>query len=876
MTRAPQSRLTAAPRAAPPLPHGFLQRPRVDALLDDGAARRMTLICAPAGSGKTLLVSSWARRDARRGHVAWVDCAWLRRTSAAFWEAFVAAVDDVAAPASPGRGGSAPLDRTEMLDRLIGRLAAIPGRIVIVLDDLHRLSASDTHRELQYVVDRIPDNVTVMMLSRTVPPLALYRARIEDRILDLRSDDLAFTVTETAELLHANDLDLPPTAVELLHEQTQGWAAGLRLAMMSMRQTGDPVGVIDRLQRSSDALSAYLTEQVLAELDSDVVDFLFDTCVADRLTESLVVRLTGAPGAARRLQLVADRVGFLTRESDDDETYRYHPMFAEILRRQLQFADPTRIADRYGRAVRWYREHGEPLAAADAAIRCGEPDLACEVLVTDLVDLAGRGYLLELAAALDRLPQEFRDGDVRAQLVAAIIAAMGEHPEQADRLLERARRHLPDDEGLAARRLRATFAVAAALSARRRADVGGVLDALPDAEPDVPEPGDPEFRHQDQGLRVSWRGHRAVALLWDDQVGAARAVARENRELARESGSHWQELSALGVQAIAAAVAGDLAGSDACVRDFADTLSSRGWSAVSFLALAEVAGAWVAVERMDEHGAKLAIERARACSDRLPGGFIGSLQVIVEARARFLGWAVPDPNPPRPRPNEQQPLGATARLVRHLERRGQVEELLRRDDLSTAAAIADGDPGLVVLVSARAGAQVVAGSGPSLLPAVEEAVSPDLALTVRVVLAAAVTCHHSGDAFAADRLLGRALIEAETHGYVLPFTEIGAELHPLLLAAPVSALRHPELVATLIGLTAPDRPRRAAPFAQPLTPKELDVLRHLATRSQLDEIADHLYVSVNTVRTHTRNAYRKLGVMNRRDAVIRAADLGIL
>ena len=851
----------------------------MDGLLDRVHNGRVVLVSGPAGSGKTVLVSSWARRRTGPDTVAWVDCSWLSDTPAAFWEATVSAlagIHDVGDMPMPDRTDPSPGDRRDLLHSLISWLSVLPDGQVIVWDDFHHVASRTTQSDVQYLIDRLPPTIGLILATRSVPQLALHRALVEGRLAEVRAADLAFTPEETARLVSRNGIGLRADQISSLERATNGWAAGLRLALISMARSDDPASVIDRLASSSEAVSGYLTEQVLSQLDAVDRDFLYDTCAMNTLTGPLVEALTQRDHGLSELRRVADQVGFLTRVSDVDDSYRYHPMFAEILRSQLKLDDPDRLVAARQRAATWLYEHGETLAALQQAVSGQAWDAVCRMAALYVVDLVGAGQLAQLAEIVAGLPAAIRAGDPRAQLVEAFLATLSDQGSRAGEALERAAEAFSATGGPDNRRFAIVGRIATALLGRYRGDVPGILVALPTDEPDLPPAGRPASYPVDAGLRASWWGHQAAALLWNDELLDATRQAERARDAARDAAMHWQEIGAIGVLAVTAAVSGDLVVADGRVSEFARATIMRRWSAAPYLALADIAQAWRAVERLDLVDADVALQAAEKRWAQLAAGFPGYFLPLLQARRALAAQDVPE---------AQKCLDVAASRAQSI--RSPLLSRIHRE-VSAHVALADGDPSTAAVlaressdalreyVSARNGADLAAGSGSNLVPQAERALAGDTGLTLRTLLSVAAIRHRAGDAAVADALLERALDITATHGFRLPFAEQAESIRPVLLDARISALRHASLLAELLGLTAPRQHGPLPYYMRSLTDRELEVLRHLAAHATISDIADELYLSRNTIRTHVKSIYRKLSANNRREALLRSVEFGIL
>ena len=587
----------AVPRTAstiPRAPHGTVERPRLDHALDEAQSYPLTLICAPAGSGKSVVASAWARRRAETAPVAWLNCRSLADDPTAFWSSVIAALTEVAGhdlvtTETPTLSESA--DRSKMLAQLLSSLARLPAEITLVCDDFGEVGAAATQAEVQYLVDRLPGRVHLMIITRSYPPLAVHRARLEGRLLDIRGSDLAFTRDETQALLSVNRIELKPADVDLLQQRTEGWAAGLRLAALAMVGTPDASEVIHRLADSTEVVSGYLTEQVLARLRPTDRDFLLDTCVVDELSPELALELTGGSGGQLDLEMTADRIGFLLR-AGSDRTYRFHPMFAQLLRTELAHIDPDRFRRQHGRAARWYEMHGMSVLAVRHAQSAEDWNQGARLLALNALSLVLRGRMAELIKLVAGFPQDVAAEDPRLALIQAIPAAFHNDPERSKMLLERARAAQPRGTDLDSRRLAAITTYATTIIARYTGDYSQVLATLDPAGPNVPGPDDSGFDRSDLDLRAAWRSTRAVSLMWEDQGEPASAEARLACHDVRAGAAEWPMVAGLGVQAWLNAFDGHLVAADRMLDELAGYADRADPAASPYVALADFADAW--------------------------------------------------------------------------------------------------------------------------------------------------------------------------------------------------------------------------------------------------------------------------------------------
>src|SRR6266581_552583 len=382
---------------------GFVPRPRLAAALDEGLARQLVLVCAPAGSGKTVLLADWAGRDGRL--VAWLSLDAADNDPARFWRHVVAALDRVR-PGIAERAGSllgppAPPSFEGLVTALVNELAAQPGddEVLLVVDDYHLIEAQPVHASLEFLVEHLPPGLDLVVASRADPPLPLPRLRAGGRLAELRAADLRFTEEEAAALLReATGSELPAATVTALAARTEGWAAGLQLAALSLRGQADPAGFVAAFSGSHRYILDYLTEEVLERQPEELRAFLLETSVLERLSGGLCDAVTGRTDSQAMLEQVEHAGLFLVPLDEVRGWWRYHHLFADLLRARLQQERPDRIPVLHKNAAAWHSEHGPADAAVRHAIAAGDMNWAARLMeqyFDELFYLRGEGATLE-------------------------------------------------------------------------------------------------------------------------------------------------------------------------------------------------------------------------------------------------------------------------------------------------------------------------------------------------------------------------------------------------------------------------------------------------------------------------------------------------
>ncbi|MBZ0232338.1 MAG: hypothetical protein K8M05_08300, partial [Deltaproteobacteria bacterium] len=351
-------------------------RPELVARIEQGTWRPLTLVVAPAGYGKTTLVSQWI--DATRLPVAWVSLDPDDNDPLRFLSYVLAAIGRVR-PGVPQLCGAAPSDGVDLaalLDELLViPLAEEPDAFALVLDDLHELTAPGILAALDRLLDNLPPCLHVVLTSRVEPALSLATRRARDAVTDIVAADLAFSPTDARAFFdEAMGLALDDEAVALLRERTEGWVAGMQLAGLSMKRGALPEEVLRGLAGDGD-VAEFLGREVLDALDADHRDFLLDTCVLDRLCEPLCEAVTERASAAGALRAAIREGMFLVPLDHGRSWYRYHQLFRDLVRRRLRAEAPEREALLHRRAARWWMSEGDPASAATHAAQAGAHDL---------------------------------------------------------------------------------------------------------------------------------------------------------------------------------------------------------------------------------------------------------------------------------------------------------------------------------------------------------------------------------------------------------------------------------------------------------------------------------------------------------------------
>ncbi|MGW0505544.1 LuxR C-terminal-related transcriptional regulator [Micromonospora sp. NPDC003241] len=914
------SRLTPAV-----LPRPVVLRPRLARMLDEGVTSPVTLVRAPAGWGKTTLLASWRQAvteaDPDAPAPAWISVE-AGDDSDRLWSYLAAALRSVADPAATPVPDRVP--RPDELEVLAAALAARERPVVLILDDLHRVTDPAALAGLEFLLRHTEQRLRVVAAGRAGLPLAVHRLRLAGELTEIGPGDLAFTADEVADLLTAHGVAVPAAAVERLRGRTEGWAAALRIAALGLHGQPDPDRWITQLGADQPEIAGYLREEVLAGLDPADRDLLRRAAVTDTVCAGLAVALTGDGDAEGRLGALAADAGLLHPDGGRPVWYRCHPLLADLLYREVSRLPAEEQRDLHLRAASWYAGNSRPADALRHALVAGDWTRATDLFVTGWPELAyDRGGRTGPVPAPP--PAEAVSRDPELALACAAQRALDGDGDAAHRHLRLAAGHgraLPEPRRSRFARLVAvvelTLArladdpeavrVAAARLLATRPDVASPAVASPDvASPAVAEPavgaataGRLDLAVPDAGAAVRAAGLRAgtlddadvravagtawalLALDAGDLAGAASEFAAA-LAAARSAGRPRTELVCASRWALLAALRGELRAAEEAARAALALPPCQGWSAQLDCGYAYLALALVALHRDQPAEAEANLTLAAPANEEAAAG-----AVAVWCRAYLRG--------------DEGDLAVAHRLLvearsRWSGRGGELDVRLRaaeadlhsaRGDVPTARDLANGHPDSAAPPLAVAAARVELRAGDPraaarLLPDWSAPSSADWPLPVRLdaALLDAVLAARSGDGRRAGRTVEQALDLAAPDGYRRPFTRAEPGLRDLLAAHLDSGTAHWPTVSDLVrAVEVPDgRGSPGVPVAaldEPLTERELTILRYLQSILSNVEIAAELSVSVNTVKTHVRNIYRKLDATRRRDAVRRARQLRLI
>lgn len=861
--------------ALPPMPRGYVSRPRLFARLTAGARGALTVVAGPPGAGKTVLVAGWLRARPANGPVAWVRAAVDDNASGPFWQHVLSALSGagVALPAGIGRPAQAHhIDRL-MPARLAAGLNESSRPVTLLIDRLDVIDDPEVLDTLDSVLRHAAGSLRLIVTTRDPTVLPVHRYHLAQQLTILTAEDLAFTDDEAIALLANEGITVSPDVARQVRDWTEGWAAGLRLCVMAMRGMGDPAALLAGRTRAPTGVADYLIAEVLDAQPAPVADFLLDTSIVEQIQPELARALTGRADGGELLAQLARSNMFFTQIDEHGPWYRAHRMLTEVLRRQLRIRRPGREPRLHRAAAAWYAAAGQIGEAVNHYAAAGDWRAAADAVVSDLAVgqlLAGQA-VDGLAELLVGLP--VADPYPSIALVAAAQALTRFEPSAALRCLDRATRPDGGVEGDPAWRLGA--ALVRLIASRMLGDSTGTEEAAAAAE-ELLVRVDPVRLARHPEIRALMLSSLGSSRLWSGDVAGAEPVLTDAVAASTAGGCEYPRHNSLGRLALLSFYRGRLREAERYARA-AISVAELGATPVSARTGAgHVALAWVAIEWNDLVAARTHLTQAAATAGARVDPLI-EVEVAL-ARARL---AVIDRNA-RVALNAIAALTAEcrgARMPAWLARRLAVAEsaawLLRGDAHRAAARLtvdATADARTLVAAARAHLAMGEAGTAGELLDRASAVPPAGTGDVVSIELTRAELALQRGDEPCAVAALAAALDAGRPEGFRRPFHDRRVLVERLVVA-------HPDRFTDDEWLTPATHPNGAgAPhvMAEPLTERETEVLKRLAELLPVTEIAERLYVSPNTVKTHLKSIYRKLSVANRNQAVRRAKAFGLL
>src|SRR6266516_1236144 len=476
--RGVRRRYQGRPLTVAPATPRLIDRGDLVAALDRAAARRVTIISAPAGSGKTCLLRAWAGRPGQPHQFAVMQVQRDQHDAQQFWLALLGAVRHASATTGQAEPPAATPDfnAPAMAGRVLSELADARGGITLVIDDLHELNSPEALSQLTRLLTDLPPNVHAMLTTRHDVPLRLHQLRLVGELAEIRAADLRFSERETRDLLAASGIALSDSGTALLHQRTEGWAAGLRLAALSLAGHPDPERFVAEFSGSDRTVAEYLIAEMLERQPPDVQDLLLRTSVLDRINGELADLLTGRQGSERILLALEDANAFVVSLDPDRTWFRYHHLFADLLRLELRRALPGDVPGLHRRAAGWFTLQGQVVDAIRHTQAAGDWPEAARLLADHSFSLTLDGQAQTVRALLRAFPPGApADNPELALIRAGLNIARGRLDEAAANLAV-AESHAETTPPDRQRRLRVAIASLKLSLATRRGHLASVTE----------------------------------------------------------------------------------------------------------------------------------------------------------------------------------------------------------------------------------------------------------------------------------------------------------------------------------------------------------------------------------------------------------------
>jgi LuxR family transcriptional regulator, maltose regulon positive regulatory protein len=885
---------------------GLVPRPRLGERLSAGASSALTVVSAPAGFGKTTLIAEWlVANSSDRPTAAWLSLDESDNNPALFWTYVVAALRSVAGE-NFGAGALALLETSQapidaVLTTLINDLFAVQEDVILVLDDYHVIDAPEVHNGVVFLMEHLPPRVHLIIASRSDPPFSLARWRADGELTEIRAADLRFTPEESAAYFDGTIGNVLTTQdVATLGERTEGWIAALQLAALSMKGRDDLGSFIAGFAGDDRYIVDYLAEEVLQRQPEEVRQFLLQSSILDRLSGPLCDAVTGQSNCKARLVALERANLFLVPLDDRRHWYRYHHLFADVLRAHLLDEQPDEVPGLHSRASAWFARNGETTEAIRHAIGAGDFDTAANLaeLAVPAIRRARqeamiRGWIKVLPDEVVRVRPALSVAFAGALLLVGEFEGVEGRLQDAERWLDRTAGGerpggmvVADEAGF--RSLPGAIEAFRAALAMAHGDVLGTVTHGRRALDLSPE--------EDHLLRASAAGMLGLASWWTGDLDAGYQGFAECVDGLRQVG-HIADIFGCSI-ALA-----DMRRTQGRIRDamriYEQALQlavDHGASGLRGTADMYVGMSEIYRERDDLNSATELLARSEALGEhagmpqnryrwlvamarvREAEGDVGAaVDLLDEAERLYFGDFFPNVRPVAAvRARARLLQGDLGEALAWVLERGLAPE----DDLSYLREFEH-----ITLARVLLARQRIEGSESSLQETIrfldrllaEAETGGRTGSVIEILVLQALALQALGELPDAVASLGRALGLAKPEAYVRVFVDEGAPMGSLLrvLAGQGPAGSYARRILATSSTSDHDRPLRQ-PLVEPLSERELDVLRLLGTDLDGPGIARELVVSLNTMRTHTKNIYAKLGVNNRRAAVRQGEELKLL
>lgn len=855
-------------------------------VLSEGITRGIILLSASPGSGKTTLLKSWL--DSLQGgtRCAWVSVERGERDAQHFWLTVQDRLHDAAegeAPVEPVL--PAPdFDAKAFVDRLIQSLTLLQQPIVLVIDDLHELRSAEALAQLEGLLSGRPPLLRVILSTRHDVQLGLHRLRLSGELTEVRDSDLRFTFEQTREVLSAAGILLPDESIAVLHSRTEGWAAGVQLAAISLATTRDPANFIAGFSGSERTIAEYLLAEVLQHEPDDVREFLLRTSILEQVNGELADALLGRSGSERILQALEESNAFVTAIDASRSWFRYHHLFADLLRLELRRNYPDAIVPLHRAAALWYEGQGRVVDAVKHAQKARDWTYASQLLAEHYFSLWLNGQDATVEALLGDFPSG-AGSDPDVALLFALTQLNRGSLEEAEVYIALAEREAYSIPETTQRRFRTALAVARLTLARLRGNFSSVLDEVQPLLSSANNAQTVDEIALSNDLRALALMNLGIAEKWSTRFDEGEQHLLQGLQLARRIGRPYVQIGCLSYLGLHFKKWTTAVGKARCEEAIA-IAESQGWASEPIVATATVRIAGYAVREGRLDDAELLLQSAQRALRAEADPAVGLLFSVARGgyylgRGRFEDALACFEAAHRLRSMLAVHHAFSAIAFQHL-----VMTQVRMANISAARTTLANIPedrrksaeycvGLASVELADGNARAAADL---LLPLLNGSVPiVNIFTTAAALLLDAHAQHLLGERQSAHDDLERVLELAENEALIPAFAIAATPLRKLLEQHLQHTAHRPLLTHILDVLAGAATPSRADEdrFAEELSESELRVLRYLPTNLRAPEIAAELNLSLNTVKTHIREIYGKLGAHSRSEAVERARKLGL-
>jgi LuxR family maltose regulon positive regulatory protein len=875
-TAEPDTPVAVAKVRVPAVAATVLVRERLHALLDAAVAAGdagppVTVVHAPAGAGKTAMLATWARRQATR--VAWVFLDSEDNDPSLLWAAILRALklsgawdkDGTPEPVIP----SPRTPPSALPAAVITAFEQLHAPVVLVLDGIHEVYSAESVRTLNNLLRHTPATLRVVLATRFQPPLILPRLKLEGRLREIGPDQLTFTVDEARELYANEGIPLTEAELSMLMERTEGWAAGLRLAAITLADASQPAELITGFTGDDRVVADYLVGEVLDRQPEDVQQFMLATCIAGSFTAGLGVALSRQENAGQILDRLERTNVLVSSQRGGRRWYRYHPLLRSYLRAELCRRQRSAQHQLHRIAAGWFLAAGDPLPAMEHGIAAEDADLVTRLVAKFGIEQILKGETKRLHRILDTAPPHVLARPSVALVAAATALDLGDLLA-ADRLLRRLENAT---HPLRTQRLRALHAVVRLQRSRAHGDLARAYGALRTTR--AGQTGDVDvdlLAMVNRGIAAGWLGRHHGGKA-DLHTALEMATAEQRDAIVLQCQIHL---------AASAAAEGDLAQSNDRAQAALDLATARGWVNTSRSVLLHTLLGAEAHERLDTGQATRSASTAVELITEPTDPTIELFAYTVYAVATVETAADPHQVVATLRGHWQRLRGKPIAPALYAYAAPILQRMaLRVGEYGWAVEVLEWIEDLLIPSGERVLLRAILHAHKGKINSTRRLLAPLVAGNVRTImprtlieawLLEAYVAERCADTHRAHEALTQALALAEPQHALRPFRDAGQGIRRLLAQGAGRFGRLDPFVTQILATvpaTGPD-PTDA------LTEREQALLTELPSMRTAEEIASTMFVSVNTVKTHLRGIYRKLGVSHRRDAISVARQRGLL